>query len=159
MIKIVQGLEWKLTGVERNLRKGEEQGLVRSELSKSRKSDNDRAIYRLQKRKVSTDRPGSPIEWPARSARKVLADRLACSIRILPVLSATLFECFATVFDISISIDDDTNTIEFLVKLLSVPTTISNIQSSVSHVSMSFSIEFDCFSSFDSSFDWSPHKT
>ncbi|KAJ0900222.1 hypothetical protein HanPSC8_Chr08g0310931 [Helianthus annuus] len=57
------------------------------------------------------------------------------------------------IFDISISMDDDTNTIEFLVKLLSVPTTISNIQSSISHVSMSVSIEFDCFSSFDSSFD------
>ncbi|KAF5781511.1 hypothetical protein HanXRQr2_Chr11g0484531 [Helianthus annuus] len=49
--------------------------------------------------------------------------------------------------------DEDTNTIEFLVKLLSVPTTIPNIQSSISHVSMSVSIEFDCFSSFDSSFD------
>ncbi|KAJ0703294.1 hypothetical protein HanPI659440_Chr14g0549411 [Helianthus annuus] len=32
-------------------------------------------------------------------------------------------------------------------------TTLSNIQSSVIHVSMSVSIEFDCFSSFDSSFD------
>ncbi|KAJ0827719.1 hypothetical protein HanRHA438_Chr17g0829031 [Helianthus annuus] len=49
--------------------------------------------------------------------------------------------------------DDDTNTIELLIKLLSVPTTMSNIQLSISHVSMSVSIEFDCFSSFDSSFD------
>ncbi|KAJ0494422.1 hypothetical protein HanRHA438_Chr12g0564631 [Helianthus annuus] len=105
----------------------------------------------LPKRKVSTDRPGPPIEWPARS--NSLFDRLACSIRVLPVRLATLFECFATVFDISISMNDDTNTIEFLVKLLSVPTTISNIQSSVIHVSMSVSIGFDCFSSFDSSFD------
>ncbi|MFS7913711.1 hypothetical protein Hanom_Chr02g00144851 [Helianthus anomalus] len=81
------------------------------------------------------------------------ADRLACSIRLLPVRSATHFEYFATVFDVSISMDDDTNTIEFLVKLLLIPTTISNIQSSISHVSMPVSIEFDCLSSFDSIFD------
>ena len=102
---------------------------------------------------MAADRPGAPIEWAARSARKMLADRLACSIRMLPVRSATHFEYFATIFDVSISMDDDTNTIEFLVKLLSVPTTISNIQSSVIHHSMSVSIEFDCFSSFDSIFD------
>ena len=75
----------------------------------------------FQKRNVAADRLGAPIEWAARSAGKMLADRLACSIRMLPVRSATLFECFATVFDISISVDEDTNTIEFLVKLLSVP--------------------------------------
>ncbi|KAJ0433219.1 hypothetical protein HanIR_Chr17g0867801 [Helianthus annuus] len=61
-----------------------------------------------------------------------------------PVRSATLFEYFAAIFDVSVSMDDDTNTIEFLVKLLSVPTTISYIQSSISHVSMSVLIEFDC---------------
>ena len=72
---------------------------------------------------------------------------------MLPVRSATHFEYFATFFDVSISMDDDMNTIEFLVKLLLIPTTISNIQSSISHVSMSVSIEFDCFSSFDSIFD------
>ena len=72
---------------------------------------------------------------------------------MLPVRSATHFEYFATIFDVSISMDDDTDTIEFLVKLLLIPTTISNIQSSISHVSMSVSIEFDCLSSFDSIFD------
>ena len=102
---------------------------------------------------MSTDRPGSPIEWPARSARNMLVDRLACSIRMPLVRSATPFEYFAMIFDVSASMDDDTNTIEFPAKLLSVPTTISNIQSSISHASMSVSIEFDCFSSFDSSFD------
>ena len=102
---------------------------------------------------MAADRPGAPIEWAARSAGKMLADRLACSIRVLPVRSATHFEYFATIFDVSVSVDDDTNTIEFLVKLLLIPTTISNIQSSISHVSMSVSIEFDCFSSFDSIFD------
>ena len=107
----------------------------------------------FQKRKVAADRLGDPIEWAARSAGKMLADRLACSIRLPPIRSATHFEYFATVFDVSISMDDDTNTIEFLVKLLLIPTTISNIQSSISHVSMSVSIEFDCFSSFDSIFD------
>ncbi|KAF5760426.1 hypothetical protein HanXRQr2_Chr16g0753361 [Helianthus annuus] len=61
----------------------------------------------------------------------MLADRLACSIRMLPVRSATHFEYFATIFDVSISMDDDTNTIGFLVKLLSVPITISNILSSI----------------------------
>ena len=105
----------------------------------------------FQKRKVAADRLGAPIEWAARSAGKVLADRLGCSIRMLPVRSATHFEYFATIFDISM--DDDTDTIEFLVKLLLIPTTISNIQSSISHVSMSVSIEFDCFSSFDLIFD------
>ena len=83
----------------------------------------------------------------------MLADRLACSIRMSPVRSATPLEYFVTIFDVSILMDDDTNTIEFLVKLLSVSTTISNIQSSTFHVSMSVSIEFDCFSSFDSIFD------
>ena len=102
---------------------------------------------------MAADRAGAPIEWAARSARKMLADRLACSIRMPPVRSATHFEYFATIFEVSISMDDDTNTIEFLVKLLLVPITISNIQSSISHVSMSVSIEFDCFSSFDSIFD------
>ena len=98
---------------------------------------------------MAADRLGDPIEWAARLAGKVLADQLACSIRMLPVRSATHFEYFVTIFDVSISMDDDTNTIEFLVKLLSVPITISNIQSSTSHVSMSVSIGFDCFSSFD----------
>ncbi|KAJ0624246.1 hypothetical protein HanIR_Chr01g0041061 [Helianthus annuus] len=83
----------------------------------------------------------------------MLADRLACSIRMPPVRSATHFEYFATILDVSISMDDDTNTIGFLAKLLSVPTTIPNIQSSISHVSMSVSIEFDCSSSFGSIFD------
>ena len=107
----------------------------------------------FQKTKVAADRLGTPIEWAARSAGKVLADRLACSIRMPPVRSATHFEYFAMIFDVSISMDDDTNTIEFLVKLVSVSTTISNIQSSISHVSMSVLIEFDCLSSFDSIFD------
>ena len=102
---------------------------------------------------MAADRPGAPIEWTARSARKMLADRLACSIRMPLVRSATHFEYFATIFVVSISRDDDTNTIGFLVKLLSVPTTISNIQSSISHVLVSVSIKFDCFSSFDSIFD------
>ena len=100
---------------------------------------------------MAADRPGAPIEWAARSAGKMLADRLACSIRMPPVRSATHFEYFATIFDVSTSMDDDTNTIEFLVKLLSVPTTISNIQSSNIHthvsittpVSHSSSLEFD----------------
>ena len=99
--------------------------LLRSELSKNGKCDNDSPIYRLQKRKVAADRLGTPIEWAARSAGKVLADRLACSIRMPPVRSATHFEYFVTIFDVSISMDDATNTIEFLVKLLSVPITIS----------------------------------
>ncbi|KAJ0826729.1 hypothetical protein HanRHA438_Chr17g0817601 [Helianthus annuus] len=107
----------------------------------------------FQKRKVAADRPGAPIEWAARSPGKMLVDRLACSIRMPPVRSATHFEYFMTIFDVSISMDDDTNTIEFLIKLLSVPITISNIQSSISHVSMSFSIEFDCLSSFGLIFD------
>ena len=107
----------------------------------------------FQKGKVAADRLGAPIEWAARSAGKMLADRLASSIRMLPVRSATHFEYFATIFDVSISMDDDTDTIEFLVKLLLIPTTISNIQSSISHVSMSVSIKFDCLSSFDSIFD------
>ena len=107
----------------------------------------------FQKGKVAADRPGAPIEWAARSARKMLADRLACSIRKPPVRSATHFEYFVTIFDVSISMNDYTNTIGFLVKLLSVPITISNIQSSISHVSMSVSIKFDCFSSFDLIFD------
>ena len=61
----------------------------------------------FQKRKVSADRPGAPIEWAARSARKMLADRLACSIRMPPVRSATHFEYFATIFDVSILMDDN----------------------------------------------------
>ncbi|KAJ0513161.1 hypothetical protein HanHA300_Chr10g0354261 [Helianthus annuus] len=78
MNKIVQELELKLTGSERNRRNSEEQGAGRSELSKSRKNDNDSPIYRLPKE-----------ERPNRSAR--IPDRMGCSIE-QHVRSASLFD-------------------------------------------------------------------
>ncbi|KAJ0856538.1 hypothetical protein HanRHA438_Chr13g0579561 [Helianthus annuus] len=68
----------------------------------------------------------------------MLADRLACSIRVSLVRSATHFEYFVTIFDVSISMDDDTNTIESLVKLLSVPITISTYK----HLHFTFRCRF-----------------
>ena len=74
MNKIVQELELKLTGSERNRRNSEEQGAGRSELSKSGKNDNDSPIYRLPKEERSIrsnsipGRMGCSIEQPVRSA-------------------------------------------------------------------------------------------
>ncbi|MFS7945697.1 hypothetical protein Hanom_Chr06g00527261 [Helianthus anomalus] len=89
MIKNVQDLEWNTYQNERNLRKSEEHGLVRSELSKSGKDDNDNPIYRLPKgervhRSARTsDRLACPIEHPVRSAglfdQDFLFDQLAFS--------------------------------------------------------------------------------
>ncbi|MFS8017863.1 hypothetical protein Hanom_Chr15g01385441 [Helianthus anomalus] len=84
-----------------------------------------------------------------------MADRTACSIGWpvrsgCPVWLAQPLECFATIFDISISMDDDSSTIEFLNKSFLIPTTIFNIQAFIIRSSGSSSIEFDCFSSFDS---------
>ncbi|MFS8002913.1 hypothetical protein Hanom_Chr13g01207641 [Helianthus anomalus] len=78
MIKNVQDLEWNTYRNERNLRNGEEQGLVWSELSKSGKDDNDSPIYRLPK--------GERVHRSARTS-----DRLACPIEH-PVRSAGLFD-------------------------------------------------------------------
>ncbi|MFS7912361.1 hypothetical protein Hanom_Chr02g00129091 [Helianthus anomalus] len=83
----------------------------------------------FQKRKGSAVRTAFLVEWAARSNR--LFDRLVCSIGGFCSIRMSLFERFATIFDISISMDDELSRLEFLFKLLLVPTTISNIQSSL----------------------------
>ncbi|KAJ0466358.1 hypothetical protein HanIR_Chr14g0671191 [Helianthus annuus] len=104
MNKNVQGFEQDTYRFERNLRFSEKERLVGQSFSKSGKFDKDSPIYRLPKEERSADRAASLIEWAARS--NSLFDRLACSIRLPCSIRLSCFECFATIFDISISMDE-----------------------------------------------------
>ena len=105
MNKNVQGLEQNTYRIERNLRSSEKKRLVGQSFSKSGKFDKDSPIYRLPKEERSADRAAFLIEWAARS--NSLFDRLACSIRLPCSIRVFCFKRFATIFDISISMNEE----------------------------------------------------